>query len=142
MAKLDSLIRYHKHELDEQQKQLSELNSLAQKIEQDIEALEEQKQKEMDASQNDPMFASTLPGYLQRCKKKKEELELSLQFVEEKIIETTDLVRDKFAELKKYELVQQRRQEEAEQKRLKSENQEFDEIGIEGHRRKSTKKEN
>ena len=141
MAKLDSLIRFHKHELEEHQKQLSELNSLATKIEYYIEQIEQQMELEMEASTKDPLLASTLPNYLKKCKDKKAELKLSLNFVEEKIIETTAIIRDKFAELKKYELVDQKRKDEEALKKQKFENQELDEIGLDSHRRKHSNQE-
>lgn len=135
MANLDSLIRLHKHELDEQQKQLAELNSLATKIEQDIQNLEKQKEKETTAIQGDVFLSAALPNYLEKCKKQKDDLVLSLEFIEEKIDEMRNSIQEKFTELKKFELIDTKRKNEKEKTLLKKENEELDEIALDNYRR-------
>ncbi len=135
MANLDSIIRLHKHELDEQQKQLAELNSLATKIEQDIQNLEKQKEKEIIAIQGDVLLTAALPSYLEKCKKQKDDLLLSLEFVEEKIDEMRNSIQEKFTELKKFELIDTKRKSEKEKALLKKENEELDEIALDNYRR-------
>lgn len=131
MARLDSLIRFKKHGLDEKQKALGELNSLLAKLENDVMDLDKEREYEISISKNDLLLAMAIPQYLENNKKRKEKIQKAIKNVEEKIEKAMDEIRDAFAELKKYEIVEDRRKEAKAKAILKKETQEFDQIAIE-----------
>lgn len=136
MAKLDGLIRYHKHQLDELRKELGSLNALLDEIEADIQALEEQKDQESKLIDGDPLLGAAYTNFLQSYKAKKKSLEKAQNNMLGKIEAATIKVQDQFAELKKYEILERKRKEAEKLAAQKREDSLLDEIGIEGHRRK------
>lgn len=139
MARLDSLIRFKKHGLDEKQKALGELNALLSKLENDLETLEAEKQHEIEISKTDIMLQMAMPHYLDAHKKRKEKIEKAIKNVEQRIEKAMDEIRDAFAELKKYQIVEERRKDAEEKAILKKETQNFDQIAIERHARNKDK---
>lgn len=131
MARLDSLIRFKKHGLDEKQKALGELNALLSKLENDLVELEAEKDNEVEVAKQDIMLQMAMPQYLDAYKKRKEKIEQAIQNVEVRIEKAVDEIRDAFAELKKYQIVEERRKDREEKEILKKETQNFDQIAIE-----------
>ncbi len=139
MARLDSLIRFKKHGLDEKQKALGELNALLSKLENDVVELDAEKQREIEISKTDIMLQMAMPQYLDAHKKRKDKIQKAIKNVEQRIEKAMDEIRDAFAELKKYQIVEERRKDAEEKAILKKETQTFDQIAIERHARNKDK---
>jgi flagellar FliJ protein len=137
MAKLDSLIRLQKHHLDEKQKTLATLNDMLTGLENDQKALDAEREKEVELARHDVTLSRTLGGYLEGCEIREENIAKAMNNVNQQISVARDEIRDAFAELKKYEIVQKRRVEEERKALLKKENDTLDEIALDRHQRDS-----
>lgn len=136
MAKLDGLIRLHSYQLDEKKKELGELNTLLTSQETALENLHAERKREEKFASSDPTLLMSFSEYLKAFKIKDEKIRKAIKRLEEQIEQMREQVREAFAELKKFEIIQRRREEEAAAKQAKAEAQELDEIGLENHRRK------
>jgi len=138
MADLSTLIRLHKHELDEKRQALTalytQLNAIEQK-QKDMEAAFERERQA--AAQNADDIHFTFVRYAEKFKQQRKVIEDQKSAMEKKITAAKDSMMESFSELKKYEMTQAERDRlEAEERALKESN-EMDAIGLEGFRRKS-----
>lgn len=137
MAELDSLIRVRKYTVEQRQKALAALYKREQDLKDERDALEAQhaieaeKAREMDAD-----FLSYFGAYSKRVGDAIDEIDLKRKKLENQIRLAQEQVREAFAEMKKVEIVNDRRKAEAQAERDKKESDELDEIAIDGHRRK------
>jgi len=137
MAELDPLIRIRKHEVEQKQKSLAALYKRAQDLKDERDALEAQlaieaeKTREMDAD-----YLSYFGAYSDKVQKEIETIDRKRSKLENQIKMAQDQVRDAFAELKKVEIINDRRKEEELAALDKKEADELDEIAIDGFRRK------
>ena len=143
MADLESLIKYRKHIVDEKQRVLSQLYREAEQIEQrkrDILAQIE-KEKAFAAKESGSAVATALAAYLDSARKDIARLDVMLQKMEKRIADAQEDMRAAFAEQKKIEIVQRERLAEEEAEVKKKEGEAFDEIAIEGFRRRQEEEE-
>lgn len=137
MADLSPLIRVRKHTVEQKQKALAELYKQA-------EELLSQKKKLIDQlaierQKVDEMGVEAL-GYFGRysevVRERSEEIDESMKMLEVRIEVAREDMRLAFAELKKIEITQERRDDAEEAAREKKADQLLDEIAIESYRRK------
>ncbi len=138
MADLKPLIRFRKHLVDEKQKMLSQLYRDAEKIEQSKQAILDQMEKESTLANE---MGSTeahqyLGRYLEGARKKIKALDASLKKMEVRIAAAQEDIRNAFAEMKKVEIIQTRREDEEERVEDKKESDTLDEMGIERFNKK------
>jgi len=137
MADLSTLIRLHKHELDEKRQALGGLYAQMAAIERQQRDLEFAFEREKEAAANnvdDVHF--TFPRYVEQVKRQRKMMDEQKAALEKKITAAKDSMMESFSELKKYEMTQKERERlEAEERALKESN-EMDAIGLEGFRRK------
>ena len=143
MADLESLIKYRKHIVDEKQRVLSQLYREAEQIEQrkrDI-LTQIEKEKAFAAKESGSAVATALAAYLDSARKDIARLDVMLQKMEKRIAAAQEDMRAAFAEQKKIEIVQRERLAEEEAEIKKKEGEAFDEIAIEGFRRRQEEEE-
>ena len=135
MAKLHSLIRFQRHELDEKRKILLELNN-------QLELLQNEKQKNLDDLSREKNLAAVdiecarhFPLYLGRMMAKIEKIEQAIQSKLLEIHAATHVVQEAFLEVKKLEVAQANRDQAEEAHQKKVETNILDDIGIETFRR-------
>lgn len=137
MADLSTLIRLHKHELDEKRVALAALYTAMtnlEKLQRDLERAF-QKEKEAAAATGDVHF--TFAQYAEQVKKQRKKMDDDKKALEKNIEAAKESMMETFSELKKYEMTQKERDRlEAEERALK-ESRMMDEIGLEGFRRRS-----
>lgn len=142
MADLNPLIRVRKHTVEQKQKALADLYRQA-------EELLSQKKSLLDrlAAERrkvDEMGVEAL-GYFGRysevVREKSEEIDASMKMLETRIEVAREDMRLAFAELKKIEITQERRDDEEEAAREKKDSQVLDDIAIEGYRRRLQEEE-
>lgn len=138
MADLKPLIRFRKHLVDEKQKMLSQLYRDAEKIEQSKQTILDQMEKESTLANE---MGSTeahqyLGRYLEGARKKIKALEISLKKMEVRIAAAQEDIRNAFAEMKKVQIIQTRREDEEERAEEKKESDTLDEMGIERFNKK------
>lgn len=131
MADLDPLIRVRKHVIEQKQKFLAELYRQAEELKGQRDALESQlaiesaKTKGMDAE-----FLKFFLPYSESVKARVEEIDEDRARLETRVTMAQDDMRAAFAELKKIEIIDERRTAEDRAAQDKKESNELDEIAI------------
>ena len=146
MANLKPLIRVRKHAVEQKQKFLAELYRQAEEFAAQKQALIDQladERTKMDEMEDVVrMEAMTHYGlYAQGVRSRIEDLEGHITKLDGRIEVAREDMRQAFAELKKIEITQERREDEEEAEVKKKESDELDEIAIENFRRQK-KEEN
>ena len=137
MADLHSLIRLRKDRVEEKQKILADLFREAEKYEAAIKNLEDQHEIEK-ANAEEKGDYETLTAYslfAERVRDQVAFLQQGLDAINARVAIAQEAMRDAFGELKKIEIIQENRDEEALKKELKREGEVLDEVALEGFRR-------
>lgn len=143
MADLAPLIRLRKHNVDQKQKFLSALYRQTEGLErQKVELRERMAQEREIVEQQEILEAFAYFGrFAEGVKKKIDQLDKDIAQLEQRIeIARADL-REAFADLKKIEITNERREENERKRQNMKESRELDEIGIELHRRQKQRDE-
>ncbi len=136
MKSITTLIRVKQREMDALKRQQGILEGQREEIHTIITGLANQLVSELKAAQNMPEMAHFFGDYSATIKKRQEMMHGHLRRVEVELNKLTDQIRERFGEIKKYELVLanwQKRRDEAAKKR---EQQEMDEVGMRGYTRR------
>ena len=129
------MIRLHKWRLDEKRQVLAELERLASRLRQELADLELEVAAEQKIAADSPEAMSAYGRYATAVIARREKMNQSLAEVEQRMRGALDDVTLAFRELKKYELVNARR-ESAEQALEKRQQQAvLDELGLALYRR-------
>ena len=136
MAGLESLIKLHKHELDEKRQALAKLYDIQDNLIKEQKAIENNFAKEKKAAGENNATAFIFVDYAERIKQKLEVNATKQRDIEEQIETAKDSMMETFSELKKYEKTQEMREQKKQDAIKKKEVKELDEIAIEGFRRK------
>lgn len=137
MADLNPLIRVRKHTVEQKQKFLAGLYREAEELAAKKRNLQEEVEKERRAleSLESPEAAAQFGLYAEAVRGRIAKIDEAAGKLEVRIKIAQDDMRDAFAELKKIEITQRRRDEEEQEEIDKKESAELDAIGIESHRR-------
>lgn len=136
MADLKSLIRVRKHTVEQKQKTVADLYRAAEELQNQkaglLEnlALEEEKLKNMSVE-----MLSYFGPYSEAVKERVTEIDKKSDTLEKRIMIAQEDMREAYAELKKVEITQERREEEETKEIKDKEAAELDEIALEGYRR-------
>ena len=137
MADLDPLIRVRRHVVDQKQKFLAELYRQAEELANQknnlIEQLAEEREKIKDMG---PEMLSYFGPYTEAVKARIKDIEEAAKKLDVRIDIAREDMREAFADLKKIEITQERREAEEKKELDKRESAELDEIGIETYRRR------
>ena len=136
MADLNPLIRVRKHVVEQKQKFLAELYRQAEDLEHEKKTMLDQLGKEQEKIREmDVQMLSYFGPYTEAVKDRVAAIDEARGTLEARIEIAREDMREAFAELKKIEITQERR-EDAEAKEIsKKEADELDEIGLENYRR-------
>ncbi|NNG04744.1 MAG: hypothetical protein HKM95_11675 [Inquilinus sp.] len=137
MSSLQSLIRIHRWQLDEKRRALTDLESLSDRLSQEMRRLEEELGRERQSINSDPQSAADFAAYLKAVKKRREHLSASKAQIEQQIAAASKEIAEAYRELKKFEIAQSDRDRNAHVRLRRREAAIFDEIATTGHRRKS-----
>ena len=139
MADLSTLIRLHKHELDEKRRELKELYDILERIEEQkqlvLESVEKEKQAVMDS---EDAVHFTYADFQKKAEMQCAECDQAIEVVEQQIYTARDEMLDIFSEMKRYDMAQKERDRIEEQERRLRETKTLDEIALEGFRRAQT----
>lgn len=141
MADLNPLIRVRKHVVEQKQKFLAELYRQAEDLEHEKKTMLDQLGKEQEKIREmDVQMLSYFGPYTEAVKDRVAAIDEARGTLEARIEIAREDMREAFAELKKIEITQERR-EDAEAKEIsKKEADELDEIGLENYRRQQGSK--
>ena len=137
MKGLPNLIRLHKLKLTEQQKKLNDLQAVSHGFLTEIEALDQSAQNEAANAETNAETAYTLGSYVQASLARRETLRTSLREIEREMGAIRDEVAAAFRELKRYELIAERRHAEETLTRRRKERHAENEVGLSMFRRKN-----
>ena len=138
MADLEPLIKFRKHSVDEKRRFLAQLYREAEQIERQKQVIANQMAREIELARE---MGSTdaqafLNKYLEGARRKIKALEGSLKKMDVRIAAAQEDMRSVFAEMKKVEIIQRNREERAAAEQKKKDDQELDEIALDGYRRR------
>jgi flagellar export protein FliJ len=131
----EPLIRLARFKVEELQKQMAELDRSRQALIDQIERLEASVPEEQAAATESKEGFLAYGSYAQAVIKRKDNIRLSLDEVEIQAEALRNRLAEAFQELKKYELLEERRLAQAEKALRAAEQDELDEIAQVRHRR-------
>lgn len=132
MARLHSLIRLRKYRVEEKQKILAELFRQAELIEGRKRAISESLFRERLIAEETRRVDAYIfyAAYAARMNQELEKIEIQLQRIDARIEEAQEDLREAFAEKKKAEIIQKKRDKSERDSVQAKENREMDNIGI------------
>ena len=137
MNGLEGLIRLNKWKLDEKRLALAELERLAQRLRDQLSALERELASEQKIAADSVEASISYAHYANAVTLRRGILNQSLAEVETQIRVALDDVAEAFRDLKKFDIVKARRDREAAEKNKRLQQGLLDEMGLQLHRRSS-----
>ncbi len=143
MADLQALIRLRKHAVDEKQRAVAQLYREAELLEKQKKVVEDQMahEKRLAEEMNRPEAISFYTRYAEGARKKIAALQISIKKMEGRIEAAQEDMRVAFAEMKKIQITQTRREKREAKVQQKKEDAQMDEIAIEQYRRQTLEEE-
>lgn len=137
MADLNPLIRVRKHSVEEKQKFLADLYRQAEEMATQKQSMKEEMENEQRnaGKDNSAEMLQYLGNYVEAVKGKIKSLDAAMVQLDKRIEMAREDMREAFAELKKIEITQERREAEELAEIEKKQAQLLDDIAIEGFRR-------
>ncbi len=136
MMGLQTLIRLRQQQMDEKRKALADLQRGMTALHDSVKHLEAEVAREQETARDDPEASYLYGRYANAVIARREELEALMVQQQALIEDAHGEVMAAFRELKKLEVVQERRHEQARKAELTAEQKELDELGLEMHRRR------
>lgn len=129
MRPFDTLIELSENQLDEKRKRLAALEERLAEARAVRQALDDEQAREQQvASQETGLVGFAYGAYAGRLVQRREEADRAIAKAEQSVEEQREIVRDAFAELKRYEMAHQARLEKARKEREAKDQMEIDEI--------------
>jgi len=132
---MTGMIRLHKWQLDEKRRDMVALEKMRQDLLLNLAELEQELITEQKKVAESPVISITYAGYAQQVMVRRLNMVNSIVDLEASIENKKDQVTEAFKELKKYEVVEQRKQERKRVQQNLREQNELDELAINIHRR-------
>ena len=136
MSALDTLIRVHRHQLDERRQQVAELDRLAAKLREELQRLEVETAAEQKAAGASFEAGFGYGRYAAGVVDRRQKLLASIAGVEEQTVQAREALAAAFQEVKRYELAAAHRLKKARQRVSRRQRIEQDEIAMQMHRRR------
>jgi predicted nucleic acid-binding Zn-ribbon protein len=136
MSGLDQLMRLQRWTLDEKRRQATDLELLIERLVQDIIKLDEQVEREIEASRADLELQRALPGYRNVMKGRRERMDKSLVDLRGELEKLREQITEAFSDLKKTEQTQKNREQRQRLAERRKDQAISDEVGLQQHRRK------
>jgi hypothetical protein len=137
MRTLATLIKVHKHQLDEKRRALTDLENLRADLLGQREKLDADLVREQDVAKQVECGAFAYAGFAQGYLARRDKLMASLAELETRIAAAQQTVSEAYQDLKRHEIAlasRQRRQKEEEERRAQTV---LDEVSLEMHRRRT-----
>ena len=134
MTAIAKLIRIHSFQLDEKRRELKKLEDQAAKIEEALANLINQVEAEKKLSYESLEAQRDYPNFIQFAFEKRDQLNKDLTAARGLIETAREGVAEAFAELKKYEIVKQKYDNEIAEELDRREQMDLDEVDLNNHR--------
>ncbi len=132
---MTGLIRLHKWQLDEKRRNMGELEKMRSELLHNLQHLQDELAAEKKMAASSPIVSINYVGYAQQVMVRRENIKNSISEVDASIENMKDQVAEAFKELKKYQVVEQRKQDRLLADRNLRQQSELDELAINMHRR-------
>jgi flagellar protein FliJ len=136
LSGLDQLMRLQRWTLDEKRRLATDLELLIERLVQDIIKLDEQVEREIEASRANLELQRALPGYRNAMKGRRERMDKSLVDLRGELEKLREQITEAFSELKKTEQTVTNRQQRQRLAERRKDQAISDEVGLHLHRRK------
>jgi flagellar biosynthesis chaperone FliJ len=135
---LATLIKVHQHAVDEQRRVVAELEAVQAKLVHGLALLKAEMATEKLISETDREAAERWPNYIQYALKREQEFGKQISALEAQIAAARDVLQEKFADLKKYEIAKDNFDADVAAAAARDERIEMDEIaGMRAENKKS-----
>jgi flagellar protein FliJ len=137
MSTLDSLIRLHRWQLDEQRRRVADIEQLIAQLRAEMERLEAEVASEQAVAARSPEAAYAYGSYAGSLIERRRKLAQSLTATEAEAAKAREVLAEVFQEVKRYEIAATKRLLEQRALADKVQQNTMDELGIEIHRRRA-----
>jgi len=138
MKGLNNLIRLRKQKLDERRQKLVQLQSVAASFANQIATLERDAHQEAEKAGDHPESAHAIGAFVQATLARRDALRKSLSDMQVEIEALQAEISDAFGEVKRFEVVEERREIRARRARQRRERKIEDDIGLGIYQRRTT----
>ncbi len=135
MSALNSLVRVHSWALDEKRQKLAELDRLADKLRDDLVALEQEMAQEQTAASGSIEGSIAFPAFVAAALERRKRLRQSIANIELACEAAREEVNQAFQEMKKFELARDNQTARDQDESARREQTAMDEMGVDMHRR-------
>ena len=135
MKGLANLIRIHEWALDEKRRKVSDLESLAERLRNELSQIEMEIKSEQSVASTNPSVSSAYGAYAAAAISRREKLRQSLLALEGEIVLAVEQVAAAFREFKKLDLIRERDRNAEDERRKRVQGAELDEAGLQLFRR-------
>lgn len=136
MKSLHTLIRLQRQKVDELKRKTVALENQKHVLTAKMDALAGELRRELELASATAEMGGFFGDFAERIRGRRAELEQEVRKLDKQIDDLSTQLRTVFGELKKYEIVLERRRAEAHAKEAKEENSQLDEIALQQHARK------
>lgn len=139
MKAIGTLIKLYQRELDTRRRKLKELQDEQEAFRQRQKDAEIALVEEQLKAQTDSTLLFTLPAFIEGTRRRIQHFAEQVGILEVRILEVRNEINHIFGELKRYEIYDEMKTTEADQKRAALEQRAMDELGLRGHTYKDSK---
>ena len=136
MSSLDTLIKLHRWQLDEQRRKVTEFENLAEKLRAELQRLDGEEQFEQRVAGDSHEANYAYSGYAKSLIDRRAKLARSIEETEQQIVEARAALADAYAEVKRYEIAAANRLLAKHRGLERLRQQELDEVALAGFRRR------
>ena len=136
MSSLDTLIKLHRWQLDEQRRKVNEMESLAEKLRAALQRLDREEEFEQQVAGDSHEANYAYSGFAKSLIDRRGKLGHSIRETEEQIVEARAALADAYAEVKRYEIAAANRLLAKHRGLERIRQQELDEVALAGFRRR------
>jgi hypothetical protein len=137
MSSLDTLIKLHRWQLDEQRRKVVEFENLAERLRAELQRLDSEQQFEQRVAGNSHEANYAYSGYAKSIIDRRAKLTRSIEETEQQIVGARAALADAYAEVKRHEIAAANRLLAKHRGIERLRQQELDEVALSGYRRKS-----
>lgn len=136
MSGLDQMLRLQKWTLDEKRRKAADLEALIERLHGDIERLDEEVAKEVEAARAELELQRALPSYRVVMAKRRQRILKSIADLTAELEKLREEILESFGDLKKTEQTILNRQQRQRAAQGRKDQNRADEMGLDMHRRK------
>jgi flagellar export protein FliJ len=135
MSSLDTLIKLHRWQLDEQRRKVAEFENLAEKLRAELQRLDAEEEYEQQVAGSSHEASYAYSSFARALIDRRAKLTKSVEETEQQIVEARAALADAYAEVKRYEIAAANRLLAKHRGLERLRQRELDEVALAGFRR-------